>query len=206
MAMLCGVLTASASSSCRRRQARRQLGDQRRREQHPLLAAHADQQVQRRSQLQVAWTYDSARRLQGLRDAEQPHRRRRRALCDDADDEGGGGGRGDRRGDLEVRSRAAARTARTRFRHRGVAVHADRVFVTYRNFSDRARQDDRPADRVVRRRTAASICAKGSAVPPRGLSVSASTPGVVFEDLLILPAAACPKRCPARPGTSARST
>ena len=30
--------------------------------------------------LQVAWTYDSQRRLQGLRDAEQPGRRRRRAL------------------------------------------------------------------------------------------------------------------------------
>ena len=28
-------------------------------EQHPLLAAHADQQVERRKSLQVAWTYDS---------------------------------------------------------------------------------------------------------------------------------------------------
>jgi quinoprotein glucose dehydrogenase len=71
-----------------------------------------------------------------------------------------------------------------RFRHRGVTVHRDRVFVTHRNwlyaldkatgtpipsFGENGRVDLRKGlDRVV-----------------EGVSVSASTPGVVFEDLYI---------------------
>ena len=58
-------------------------------------------------------------------------------------------------------------TTRTRFRHRGVTVHADRVFVTYRNFLwslDRKTGQPVPA---LRHRRAASICAKGWASPPR---------------------------------------
>ena len=83
--------------------------------------------------------------------------------------------------------RAAARGARTRFRHRGVTVHADRVFVTYRNFLFALdRQTGQPIA-VVRRRRPHRSCARVSAGRPKRLSVSASTPGVVFEDLLILP-------------------
>ena len=72
-----------------------------------------------------------------------------------------------------------------RFRHRGVTVHEDRVFFTYRNwlwavdkksgapvrsFGDSGRVDLR----------------KGLDRPVEGVSVSASTPGVIFEDLYII--------------------
>ena len=88
--------------------------------------------------------------------------------------------------------------ARTRFRHRGVAVHADRVFVTYRNFLFAL---DKTNGRPI-----ASFGANGRidlreglGKPPEGLSVSASTPGVVFEDLLILPSSV-PETLPGTPG------
>jgi quinoprotein glucose dehydrogenase len=95
-------------------------------------------------------------------------------------------------------------TTRTRFRHRGVTVHQDRVFVSYRNFLFAL---DRKSGQPV-----ASFGEKGRidlrqglGRPAEGLSVSASTPGVVFEDLLIMPSSV-PRRCLARPATSARST
>ena len=89
-------------------------------------------------------------------------------------------------------------TPGARFRHRGVAVHGDRVFVTYRNwlyalstktgqpiagFGEGGRVDlreglGRPADR---------------------LTVTASTPGVVFEDLLIM-GSTVPETLPSAPG------
>src|SRR6185295_14052427 len=72
-----------------------------------------------------------------------------------------------------------------RFRHRGVTVDKDRVFVTHRNnlwaldkrtgkpipsFGEDGRVDLRKGlDRLI-----------------EGVSVSVSTPGVIFEDLLIL--------------------
>ncbi len=85
-----------------------------------------------------------------------------------------------------------------RFRHRGVTVHKDRVFVTYRNwlyaldktnghpipaFGSGGRIDlrenlDQPADR---------------------LTVSASTPGAIFEDLLIM-GSTVPETIPGSPG------
>jgi quinoprotein glucose dehydrogenase len=85
-----------------------------------------------------------------------------------------------------------------RFRHRGVTVHDDRVFVTYRNwlyaldrrtgrpiptFGVSGRVDlrdgfDRPADR---------------------LTISASTPGAIFEDLLIM-GSTVPETLPGTPG------
>jgi hypothetical protein len=82
--------------------------------------------------------------------------------------------------------------ARARVSSSRRAVHQDRVFVTYRNFLF-ALDKKTAADRVVRReRTHRS--ARRPRQTGRGLSVSASTPGVVFEDLLILPAA-FRKRC-----------
>ena len=72
-----------------------------------------------------------------------------------------------------------------RFRHRGVLVHNDRVFFTHRNelwaldkrtgkpietFGDHGHVDLRA----------------GLDRPVEGLSVSASTPGVIFEDMLII--------------------
>src|SRR3954471_4071072 len=72
-----------------------------------------------------------------------------------------------------------------RVRHRGVTVHGDRVFVTYRNWLYAlAAKTGRPIDgfgangRVDLR--------EGLGRPAETLTVTASTPGVVFEDLLIL--------------------
>ncbi len=87
---------------------------------------------------------------------------------------------------------------RSRFRHRGVTVHADRVFVSYRNFLWAL---DKTTGQPI-----ASFGAQGRidlreglGRPPEGLSVSASTPGVVFEDLLIMPSSV-PETLPGTPG------
>ncbi len=88
--------------------------------------------------------------------------------------------------------------SRTRFRHRGVTVHDDRVFVTYRNFLF-----------ALDKRTGRPISAFGSdgridlreglGMPPERASVSASTPGAIFEDLLIL-GSSVPETLPGTPG------
>jgi quinoprotein glucose dehydrogenase len=85
-----------------------------------------------------------------------------------------------------------------RFRHRGVTVHDGRVFVTYRNwlycldaknglplasFGSGGRVDLR----------------EGLGRPAESLSVSASTPGVVFEDLFII-GSTVPETLPSAPG------
>jgi quinoprotein glucose dehydrogenase len=89
-------------------------------------------------------------------------------------------------------------SVRTRFRHRGVTVHKDRVFVTYRNFLY-----------ALDRRTGQPIAAFGDAgridlreglgLPAERASVSASSPGAVFEDLLIL-GSSVPETLPGTPG------
>jgi len=87
---------------------------------------------------------------------------------------------------------------RTRFRHRGVAVHADRVFVTYRNFLFAL--DKTNGQPINSFGTDGRIDLRnGLGKPAEGLSVSASTPGVVFEDLLILPSSV-PETLPGTPG------
>ena len=85
-----------------------------------------------------------------------------------------------------------------RFRHRGVVVYQDRVFVTYRNFLyalDKATGKPLPgfgaAGRVDLR--------EGLGRPADRMSVSASSPGVVFEDLLIL-GSTVPETLPGSPG------
>lgn len=89
-------------------------------------------------------------------------------------------------------------TARTRFRHRGVAVHQDRVFVTYRNFLFAL--DKKTGQPLPSFGTNGRIdLREGLGKPIEGLSVSASTPGVVFEDLLILPSSV-PETLPGTPG------
>ncbi len=88
--------------------------------------------------------------------------------------------------------------ARTRFRHRGVTVHADRVFVTYRNFLFAL--DKTTGQPIASFGENGRIdLRQGLGRPAEGLSVSASTPGVVFEDLLILPASV-PETLPGTPG------
>jgi quinoprotein glucose dehydrogenase len=85
-----------------------------------------------------------------------------------------------------------------RYRHRGVVVHRDRVYVTQRNnlwALDRHTGKPVPTfgagGRVDLR--------EGLGRPAEGLSVSASTPGVVFNDLLIL-GTSVPEALPSAPG------
>jgi quinoprotein glucose dehydrogenase len=93
---------------------------------------------------------------------------------------------------------APAGAPRTRFRHRGVTVHADRVFATYRNFLyalDRA--TGRP---IATFGTGGRIdLREGLGVPIERATVSASTPGTVFEDLIIF-GSSVPETLPGTPG------
>src|SRR4030095_14035771 len=85
-----------------------------------------------------------------------------------------------------------------RFRHRGVTVHKYRAFVTYRSFLW-----------ALDRKTGQPIASfgkdgridlrEGLDQPADRLSVSASTPGVVFEDLLIM-GSSVPETLPGSPG------
>jgi quinoprotein glucose dehydrogenase len=86
----------------------------------------------------------------------------------------------------------------SRFRHRGVVVTGDRVIFNYRNRLY-----------ALNRKTGRPITTfgdsgwvdlrQGLGRPVEGLSVSASTPGVVFEDLLII-GSSVPEALPSAPG------
>src|SRR5262249_14595669 len=85
-----------------------------------------------------------------------------------------------------------------RFRHRGGTVHDDRVFVTYRNWLYPLDRKTRPpvesfgvSGRVDLR--------EGLGMAPERASVSASTPGAIFEDMLIL-GSSVPETLPGTPG------
>lgn len=72
-----------------------------------------------------------------------------------------------------------------RYRHRGVTVFRDRVFVTHRNnLWALDRESGRPIESFGR--GGRVDLREGLGRPVEGLSVSASTPGVIFEGLLIL--------------------
>ena len=85
-----------------------------------------------------------------------------------------------------------------RFRQRGVTVYQDRVFVTYRNNLF-----------ALDRKTGMPIGSFGSGGkidlrdglgrPPESMSVSASSPGVIFEDMLII-GSTVPETLPGSPG------
>jgi len=85
-----------------------------------------------------------------------------------------------------------------RFRHRGVTVHDNRVFVSYRNWlyalDARTGQPIKTfgADGRVDLR-------EGLGLPPERASVSASTPGAIFQDLLIM-GSSVPETLPGTPG------
>jgi quinoprotein glucose dehydrogenase len=88
--------------------------------------------------------------------------------------------------------------AATRFRHRGVTVSGGRAFVTYRNWLYALdSRTGRPIDsfgsggRVDMR--------EGLGRPAGSLTVTASTPGVVFEDMLII-GSTVPETLPSAPG------
>jgi len=85
-----------------------------------------------------------------------------------------------------------------RFRHRGVTVHDDRVFATYRNWLW-----------ALDRKTGTPIASfgvegrvdlrEGLGMPPDRASISASTPGAIFEDMLIM-GSSVPETLPGTPG------
>jgi quinoprotein glucose dehydrogenase len=88
--------------------------------------------------------------------------------------------------------------AQRRYRHRGVTVYRDRVFFTYRNFLfalDRKTGKPIPSfgneGRIDLR--------EGLDRPVEKMSVSASSPGVIFEDLLIM-GSTVPETLPGAPG------
>jgi quinoprotein glucose dehydrogenase len=86
----------------------------------------------------------------------------------------------------------------SRFRHRGVTVHGDRVFVTYRNWlyalSAKTGQPIKTFGHDGR-----IDLREGLGRPAEKLTVTASTPGVVFEDLLIM-GSTVPETLPSAPG------
>ncbi len=88
--------------------------------------------------------------------------------------------------------------ALTRFRHRGVTVHNDRVFVTYRNYLWALdRKTGRPIESFGQ---GGRIDLRDGLDWPAGkASISASTPGVVFDDLLIM-GSTVPETLPGTPG------
>jgi quinoprotein glucose dehydrogenase len=85
-----------------------------------------------------------------------------------------------------------------RFRHRGVTVHHDRVFVSYRNWLWAL---DRKTGRPITSFGAAGRIdlRDGLDQPAERLTVSASTPGQIFEDLLIM-GSSVPETLPGWPG------
>ncbi|HEY9226028.1 MAG TPA: PQQ-binding-like beta-propeller repeat protein [Gemmatimonadaceae bacterium] len=85
-----------------------------------------------------------------------------------------------------------------RFRHRGVVVTGDRVIFNYRNklwALDKKTGKPIPSFGVE----GAVDLREGLGRPVEGLSVSASTPGVVFEDVLII-GSTVPETLPGAPG------
>src|SRR4029079_11296856 len=72
--------------------------------------------------------------------------------------------------------------AGARFRHRGVTVHKDRVFVSYRSFLYAL---DKSTGQPIATfgKDGRIDLREGLDQPAEKLTVSASTPGVVFEDM-----------------------
>jgi quinoprotein glucose dehydrogenase len=89
-------------------------------------------------------------------------------------------------------------TAQRRFRHRGVTVYRDRVFVTYRNLLWAL---DRKTGQPVQKfgDDGHIDLRKDLDRPYERLSVSASSPGVIFEDMIIL-GSTVPETLPGAPG------
>ena len=85
-----------------------------------------------------------------------------------------------------------------RFRHRGVTVYQDRVFVTYRNLLWAL---DRKTGQPIQKfgDDGHIDLRKGLDRPFENLSVSASSPGVIFEDMIVMPSTV-PETLPGAPG------
>ncbi|MFI5309749.1 MAG: pyrroloquinoline quinone-dependent dehydrogenase [Gemmatimonadales bacterium] len=92
----------------------------------------------------------------------------------------------------------AGRPQGPRFRHRGLVVTGDRVLFTYRN--KLWALDRRTGKPIPSFGTDGSVdLREGLDRPAAGLSVSASSPGVVFEDLFII-GSTVPETLPGAPG------
>ena len=88
--------------------------------------------------------------------------------------------------------------SRGRFRHRGVTVHKDRVFVTYRNYLWAV--DRRSGTPIESFGSGGRIdLREGFGKPVERVTVSASTPGAVFDDVLII-GSSVPETLPGTPG------
>ncbi|HEY2012557.1 MAG TPA: PQQ-binding-like beta-propeller repeat protein [Bryobacteraceae bacterium] len=89
-------------------------------------------------------------------------------------------------------------TAQRRFRHRGVTLYKDRVFVTYRNFLYAL---DRKTGKPLRPfgDNGRVDLRAGLDRPPESVTISASSPGVIFEDTLII-GSTVPETLPGSPG------
>ena len=159
----------------------------------PLTQIHRDNV----SSLRVAWTYDSRDAFKGSEMQSNPvvvdgmlyaTTPTLKVIALDAAtgreiwkfDPGGGAGTGGR------------------FRHRGVTVHRDRVFVTYRSYLWAL---DRKTGRPIRSfgSDGRIDLREGLDQPAERLTVSASTPGAIFEDLLIM-GSSVPETLPGSPG------
>jgi quinoprotein glucose dehydrogenase len=88
--------------------------------------------------------------------------------------------------------------AQRRYRHRGVTVYQDRVFFTHRNYLWAL---DRKTGKPIQKfgDDGRIDLRKGLDRPPESLSVSASSPGVIFEDMIIL-GSTVPETLPGAPG------
>ncbi|HKS06624.1 MAG TPA: pyrroloquinoline quinone-dependent dehydrogenase [Gemmatimonadaceae bacterium] len=149
------------------------------------------------SQLQVAWTYDTRDAFPGSEMQSNPividgvlyaTTPKMRVFALDA-----ATGK-----ELWSFDATAGRTTPTRIRHRGVVVAGDRVLVNYRfRLWALDRKTGKPIPTFG---TDGSIdLREGLDRPANALSVSASTPGVVFENLLII-GTSVPEALPSAPG------
>jgi quinoprotein glucose dehydrogenase len=84
------------------------------------------------------------------------------------------------------------------FRHRGVTLYQDRVFFTHRNFLWAL--DKRTGQPIASFGEKGRIDLRyGLDRPPEGVSISASSPGVIFEDMIIM-GSTVPETLPGSPG------
>jgi quinoprotein glucose dehydrogenase len=88
--------------------------------------------------------------------------------------------------------------AQRRYRHRGVTVYRDRVFFTHRNYLWAL---DRKTGKPIQKfgDDGRIDLRKGLDRPAESLSVSASSPGVIFEDMIIM-GSTVPETLPGSPG------
>jgi quinoprotein glucose dehydrogenase len=93
---------------------------------------------------------------------------------------------------------AEGASTQRRYRHRGVTVYKDRVFVTFRNFLYAL---DRHSGKPIKSFGDNGLIdmRNGLDRPAESITISASSPGVIFEDMLIM-GSTVPETLPGSPG------